>query len=280
MKYTYAYKESDGTRHEASINASSRDAVFALLREKGIRPIKVVAADGSKANGENHGVRRRFVFLAVITTFLGTCIVVSFFQRPSASPDDGSVDTQVLSALPQTSEVVRELVALPLARQQIAGLRVRVEELPPDFFACEAESFLARFAEPGRPYVAPESEWPDSADFESALKNQIWYAETEFTERIDLKRIVAGMKQELRAYLRGGGDARGYCEALIERQNAEISSRTKFETKLNELVSAGDWKVAYEYLLKANSHLQSMGIYPLSVPEALRRYQQSFDLDD
>ena len=51
MTYTYAYKTSDGKRHEAEIDAESREAVFETLRAKGIRPIKVVAADGSKANG-------------------------------------------------------------------------------------------------------------------------------------------------------------------------------------------------------------------------------------
>lgn len=55
MKYTYAYKTSDGTRHEAVMNAESREAVFATLRAKGIKAIKVVAADGSKANGEVRG---------------------------------------------------------------------------------------------------------------------------------------------------------------------------------------------------------------------------------
>ena len=52
MKYTYAYKTSDGVRHEDSLDAGSRDEVFAVLRGRGIRPIKVVAADGSKENGE------------------------------------------------------------------------------------------------------------------------------------------------------------------------------------------------------------------------------------
>ena len=52
MKYTYAYKTSDGVRHEAAMDADSREAVFEALRAKGIKAIKVVAADGSKANGE------------------------------------------------------------------------------------------------------------------------------------------------------------------------------------------------------------------------------------
>ena len=61
MKYTYAYKTSDGVRHEATMNASSREEVFATLRKQGIKAIKVVASDGSKANGEVRGVRKRVV---------------------------------------------------------------------------------------------------------------------------------------------------------------------------------------------------------------------------
>ena len=63
MKYSYAYKTSDGTRHEDAMEAESREAVFASLREKGIKAIKVVAADGSRANGEVRGYRLRTVVL-------------------------------------------------------------------------------------------------------------------------------------------------------------------------------------------------------------------------
>jgi len=66
MKYTYAYKDSGGKRHEESMDAASRDAVFAALRSRGIRPIKVVAADGSKANGEVRGIRRRVAVAIVL----------------------------------------------------------------------------------------------------------------------------------------------------------------------------------------------------------------------
>ena len=66
MKYTYAYKTSDGVRHEDSMNADSRDEVFAELRKRGIKAIKAVAADGSKANGEVRGVRKRIVAVLVV----------------------------------------------------------------------------------------------------------------------------------------------------------------------------------------------------------------------
>ena len=78
MKYTYAYKTSDGVRHEATMNAASRDEVFATLRKQGIKAIKVVAADGSKANGEIHGVRKRVVAALVAFVAVGVGIVAYF----------------------------------------------------------------------------------------------------------------------------------------------------------------------------------------------------------
>ena len=81
MKYTYAYKTSDGTRHEASMNAESREAVFAALREQGIKAIKVVAADGSKANGEIRGIRKRVLAASVIVAALVAGLAVYFALR-------------------------------------------------------------------------------------------------------------------------------------------------------------------------------------------------------
>ena len=77
MKYSYFYKTSDGIRHEDEIVASSRDEAFAVLRKKGIRPIKVIAADGSKANGEQHGVRKRVVVAVSLFAVLATAAVFS-----------------------------------------------------------------------------------------------------------------------------------------------------------------------------------------------------------
>ena len=39
-------------------------------------------------------------------------------------------------------------------------------------------------------------------------------------------------------------------------------------------------KAAYAYWLKANAQLQSMGIYPLALPDALRSYQMSLDIEE
>ena len=92
MKYTYAYKTSDGTRHEATMVAKSRDEVFAELRKRGIKAIKVVAADGSKANGEIHGVRKRVVAALVAFVALGVG-VVAYFSGTRSGGDLGATHT-------------------------------------------------------------------------------------------------------------------------------------------------------------------------------------------
>ena len=44
MRYTYAYKDSEGRRHEESMDAASREAVFEALRARGV---KLYAASGT-----------------------------------------------------------------------------------------------------------------------------------------------------------------------------------------------------------------------------------------
>ena len=87
MKYTYAYKTSDGVRHEDSLDAGSRDEAFAVLRGRGIRPIKVVAADGSKENGEwgigngERGRRSGWVVGAVAVLFVAFALFAVFVSK-------------------------------------------------------------------------------------------------------------------------------------------------------------------------------------------------------
>ena len=277
MKYTYAYKESNGTRHEATMVAASRDEVFRELRKQGIRAIKVVAADGSKANGEIRGVRKRIVALVVVLTAVAAGLAVYFVGRVAGNGDPETVMT--------AQGPVSVVTAMPLSRRAITGDRMRVEAAG-EIFKLKAEAFLARFAEPGRAFSAPESDWPSKADFDAAFKTSVKYAENEYTEQIDLKRIVVGMKQEMLQYLRGGGLVSGYIRELIKRQKMEISYREKAEGHLKEMLGkfndggAKNAKGIYEYWLKANAQLQSMGIYTIAIPDELRNYQLSVDLNE
>ena len=105
MKYTYAYKTSDGVRHEESMNAASREEVFAALRKRGIKAIKVVAADGSKANGEIHGVRKRVVAALVAFVAVGVGVIAYLSGTRSGSDLGGSAEISF-----QTDQARRQII--------------------------------------------------------------------------------------------------------------------------------------------------------------------------
>ncbi len=272
MKYAYAYKTPDGARHEEEIDAPSREAAFAALRARGVRPIKVVARDGSKANGEVRGLRKRAVAW-IVAGAVGIAGTVAFFMGQETAVRDGIVVAK--SNAPITAEMKR-----PLARQQIQGNRQRLEALPKDFFSSPAEAWLARFAEPGRA-VPDADDAPDEAEFRRALTLPIRIRSDEFTEHIDLKRIVAEIKHEAKAYLDGGGTVADYLSELRKRQQTEVSYRENADKRLAELLKDGEnLSKAYDFWLKANATLGTYGIHPLPLPDELARFRDNLSFVD
>lgn len=266
MKYTYAYKTSDGIRHEGSMKAASRDEVFAELRKQGIKAIKVVAADGSKSNGEVRGVRKRIVFFAILSASL----VATFSTWFLTSEFSGAREFQ-------SSDFEKKINAQPLNRQMINGDRVRIDETISSL-QNPVERFIAAFAEPGRPVIASVTRPPDDL-FLSWINEPIKYSESELTETIDLKRILSGMQAEMLEYLRGGGSVSSYIDELYKRQKLEISYRDKAQENLKKRLN-GNSQEAYTYWLKANAALEAMGIYPLPLPTVLREVQLKHGLLD
>ena len=268
------------------MNASSREEVFENLRAQGIKAIKVVAADGSKANGEIRGVRKRVVVASIVLAALAAGLIAFLVGRRVPTPSGGSPSSATANPPPTVAPTppVAYRNAKPLARQAINGDRQRVEAAVASLTNA-AERLMAAFAEPGRPVPALTGPRPTDAEFEASLREPIRIAETDFTEAVDLKRIVAKIKSDLRTYLADGGDIDGYLEELAKRQKLEVAYREKAERHLARLCAPAPGKKtvkseAYDYWLKANAQLQSMGIYPLPLPDALRGYEATLDLDE
>ena len=122
MKYTYAYKTSDGARHEADIEAESREAVFETLRGRGIRPIKVIAADGSKENGEGRGggVRKRVAAAIAAAVLAAGLAVGAYFGHRTATP-------QTPDATSVYTEAERKAFAELAANADAVGRRFKGE---------------------------------------------------------------------------------------------------------------------------------------------------------
>ena len=228
MKYTFAYKTSDGVRHEDSIEAASRDEVFEALRRQGIRPIKVVAADGSKANGEVRGLRKRAVFALVALAALVAGVVAYLSGERTGAATAANSSTSA-------------------PRHQIYGDPATVEGLERGDFAAHlprvGDQMLAVFAQPGKLMCAKganprlldaamDAAFAAYAKEELAAEHDIAIDAGEERELRELKQIINGMREEMREYLaNGNGTPRSFWRRLNERtaQEMQIYERTRRE---------------------------------------------------
>lgn len=243
MKYTYAYKTPDGIRHEASMNASSREEVFSTLRRQGIKAIKVVASDGSKANGEVRGVRKRVVVSLLFTVAL---IVggVAYFGGTHSNED-------VAVSQLQTDQTRRQIIG------DVGVIEKGILTGWSEVFELEGDRFLASFAIPG---VKPGQRNTSEAEFMRALESANEVKSSDSLEVRQIKAMVEGMKNEARSYLRAGGSVLEYGKRLTERQDAEIAI---YERAKAELKRAKDTMSSDKYLdlwEERNNQLRNLGI--------------------
>ena len=245
MKYTYAYKTSDGTRHEATIVAKSREEVFAELRKQGIKAIKVVAADGSKANGEVRGVRKRVVAALVAFVALGVGVVAYV----------GGTRTGGNSAPSEPS------FATDQDRRQIIGDAAIIEKNIrngwTDVFKLEGERFLASFAIPG---VKAGQRNTSEKEFALALETHGKINPDDSLEARQIKAMVEGMKNEARRYIAAGGSIVEYGKRLTERQDAEIAVYNRVKADLDKARKTMKDEEFMSYWEKRNDELRNLGI--------------------
>lgn len=246
MKYTYAYKTSDGVRHEASMNAASRDEVFAALRKQGIKAIKVVAADGSKANGEIRGVRKRVVAALVAFVAFGVGIVAYFSGTHSNGDLGGSVETSF-----QTDQARRQVIGDAAIIEK--GIRNGWSEV----FTLEGERFLASFAIPG---VKAGQRNTSEKEFAAALEHKCTVETSDSLEARQIKAMVEGMKNEARRYIAAGGSIVEYGKRLTERQDAEIAVYNRVKADIEKARTTMTEAAFMTYWEKRNDELRNLGI--------------------
>lgn len=253
MKYTYAYKTGDGTRHEDSMNASSREEVFAALRAQGIKAIKVVAADGSRANGEVRGVRKRVVALVValvgVPVGVGAWLAGSRSGASAAASGASSFETDM-----SRRQVIGDLAVVE------KGLRTGWA----DVFEHEGERFLASFAIPG---VKAGQRSTTIEEITASLSRHVVAAETDSIEARQIKAMVEGMKAEARKYIADGGTAVEYGRRLTERQDAEIAVYNRVKTEIEAARAKLTKGQLEQFCDTRNDELRNLGIRPVVIED-------------
>ena len=228
-------------RHTGSIEAASRDDAFVALRKDGIRPIKVVAADGSKANGEIRGVRRRVVSLVAALAAVGAVVATTLYNRTRTPPTPEFEAEQTRRQVIGDSAVIDKGIATGWS----------------DVFPEEGERFFASFAIPG---VKAGQRNTTVEELNAALERRIDVAGEDGMEARQIKSMVEGMKSEARAYIAAGGNIVEYGKRLTERQDAEIAiyERTKAEIDdAREKLPQDEFIALWEEM---NDQLRNLGI--------------------
>ena len=253
MKYTYAYKTSDGTRHEEAIEAESREAAFAELRKQGIKAIKVVAADGSKANGEIRGVRKRVLAASVIGAAVLAGVVVSFLQSPASNPQSPDQSDFL------TSQLRRQVIG------DVGFIEKGIKDGWADVFHEEGERFLASFAIPGVPAGQRNT---TEAEISAALSRKVEAKQEDGIEARQIKAMVAGMKAEARRFLSNGGSISQYCRLLVQRQDEEIAYHNRAKAEVETAQKSGmDREQLTALWMQRNAALRKLGVKLVPMPE-------------
>ena len=232
------------------MQADSRDEVFSALRKQGIKAIKVVAADGSKANGEVRGVRTRVVVALVALAAVVAGVIAFVGGTRAAAPVAG--DPAKVSP-----------------RHQIYGDPAIMEEFERGNFASAltrpGDRLLAIYAQPGKMmcvrgsdprHLDPASDQALAAYVKSDLgvARDLEIPAADPREVRELKQIVNGLREELRGYLaNGNGTYRSFWRRLNERTREELQIYERTRLELEKEKSAEVWE-------EKNAALRRLGL--------------------
>lgn len=247
MKFLYEYRTSDNVRHEGVISAPNREVAFSLLRERGIRPGRMVDAPGflNKVFGKG----KRWIAIAVLSVVAGAL----FWIARSTEKD-----------LRQASEVVEDT-----DRRQVIGdavvIEMGIKTGWAEVFPEEGERFLASFAIPGVPAGLRNTK---EGEVVAALSRKVGFCDGDGIEARQIKSMVEGMKAELRRFLAKGGTVVEYGQRLVQRQELELSYYNRSKSEIEAAAKSGmREKDLYDLWLDRNGKLRKMGIKLVAFPE-------------
>ena len=237
------------------VSASTKDAVFCILKEKGIRPSKVYEAPGFF--NKLFGKCKRWIVIAVLVAVIAGMSLHQVFRGVS----DEEVSVERL--------YVDNGFARPIDRRQIWGdeavINMAAKSNWKVIFPNPADRLLSLFAQPGFMVpVFPRVPSTIKSDFERALNERFVIAESDLDEYKQMKCIVEGMKMELREYLAAGGSLEGYFRRLVARQKEEADFLKKAQERLNAQIKSG--VDPFEAWQNTNKILRGQGLKTIVMP--------------
>ena len=216
VRFRYSWKSSDGSRHVDEISAKSKEDAFALLRERGIKAIKV---EPTGWRGIFQGTKKRSAALiALVAAAVAGGVVFFGTERTVAErPRPRTIESNVVEVR------VGKRNAKPLPRKWF-DLSLSAAELERTF-GRPSERFLARYARPGVRCGDVQMPKDVEDDLFETIDAPIVIEEGDARPIVLLKRIVAGIKVEVEIKLSSGEQPDKIVEWLNRRQEMEAAFR-------------------------------------------------------
>ena len=262
--WTYVYQDSQGKRHEGEMAAPNKDEVYAALRQQGIRAQRVTERVQPIVKRGFRGLRvRDWCIISVCVLGVLTGVAYFAFSGNVARPPKGTATAQepALKIIGRKGTIESPVVsladaprrALPRPRRALARAHRDLSSI----FTHPSERLLAMFAEPGRPVrpVTLTSELKE--DLVDALETDILIQPTDEKDVVALKRIVAGMKDDVLELIGAGLSIEEVFYRYAERQRMEVEYRVGL---LRVLKAKGD-------LSAVNARLAAVGMAPVEEGE-------------
>lgn len=249
MKFRFEYRTSDNVRHEDVVFAANREAAFASLRQKGIRPIRVEEAPGIL--NKLFGKGKRWIAIVCLSAVAVLALMLFRESRIEVKNVTDVFDSKVRRQVLGEASVVARGIKTGWA----------------DFFELQGERLLASFAVPGTaPAVGGATEDELLKALEAAPK-PVLTSSTALEER-QIRAMVEGMKDELRKYLSRGGTVEKYLKRIKRRQTEEIGYYNRAKNEVEVAVRGGMREEDIDGMIEdRNSKLRAMGIRLVQKPE-------------
>ena len=235
-------------RHTGVYAARSKSGVYDGLREQGIKAFGVEPAPGLL--NRVAGLLGWRVLVILLLAVVSTVATIGYFRVKSEIPS--AEDSLILA--PMRRQIIGDTAIIE------AGVRNGWSEVFPE----EGERFLASFAIPGVPAGVKTT---NVEELEKALRRRVAVAPDDAMEAKQIKAMVEGMKDELRAYIAAGGTITQYGERLVERQEQELSYYKRIKDEIEAAVKSGISDAEVEAKWKSgNAELRNMGIRLVPMP--------------
>lgn len=245
MRFCYQYRTSDNVLRNGEITAGDREAAFAELRARGIRPSRMQEAPG--LSNKVAGICKKWGVVALLA-FVVTMSFVLLFSMHNEAEDAKKKAGLILQTLEENGTYE--------CRGQIYGDPVFIETAFSsgwkNFFSDEADRFWTMFAVPGRPSgFALARGFP--VGLVESLNRNVAVSTDDVPEVAKMKRIVNGIKREAREYLSDGGSIEGYVRRLERRQQDESMIYARVYREVSESNDP-------QLLAERNKSLRAMGL--------------------